>query len=83
MPEPFDTGIKRTALLIKQKPPSVSWLIMILSSLDPNHEVFAKDYVRPKEEKQQYSSQMVYNPEGFFDGLPVAKKKGKGKFCLT
>ena len=23
---------------------------------------------------------MVNNPEGFFDGLPIVKKKGKGTF---
>ena len=56
MPEPFDTGIKRTALLIKQKPPSVNWMIMILSSLNPDHAIFAKNYVRPKEQRQKFAA---------------------------
>lgn len=31
MGEPLDTAIKRTALLIRKQPPSVSWQLLVLS----------------------------------------------------
>ena len=46
--EPFDTQFQRTLIEIKAKPPSVSWMLALLSTMDQNHAIFAKNYVKPK-----------------------------------
>ena len=38
--EPIDSGMKRTAVQIKKRPPCVQWLLLVLSTLDPDHEIF-------------------------------------------
>ncbi len=38
---------KRTAKLIKKNPPGKDWMMMLLSTFNPNHEIFQRDYVQP------------------------------------
>ena len=46
--EPMDSGMRRTAKYIRKKPPQAQWMLLVLSSLEPNHFLFAKDYVNPR-----------------------------------
>ena len=75
--------MKRTALLIKQKLPSRDWLIKILSSINCEHEIFGKDYVKPREEKKQAFVPRINNPDDFFSNLPAVRSKGRALLCLT
>ena len=80
MGEPTDTNLRRTGLLIKQKPPDVDWQLKVLSTLMSTHEIFNKDYCRPRNEDG--ASLMVSNPNGYFDGLPILPKTGKHAMSL-
>ena len=81
----FDPGspemalaMKRTALRVRQCPPSTPWMITVLSTLEPDNAIFARDYVRPREERPQAAqNDLVPNPNGFFSGLPIPKRGGK------
>ena len=46
--EPFDSQFRRTCIKMKEKPPSASWMLVILSSMEPGHDIFKKDWVRTK-----------------------------------
>lgn len=83
--EPFDSSFRRTAEMIVEKPPSAPWLLALLSTMDPNHVIFNKDYVKPKPVRvsDQEDVCFVDNPNDFFTGLPVlsrGSKKGHIKF---
>ena len=67
--EPEDPGKKRTAKYIRRKPPQVQWMLLILSSLDPDHELFNKDYVNPR--KPLAAQELCESHDGFYSGLPV------------
>lgn len=50
----------------------------MLSTMQPDHAIFAKDYVRPRHNRADYdadNADMVENTDGWFDGLPVAKQR--------
>ena len=51
--EPLDSGMRRTAKWIKKTPPNAQWLLLILSTLTPNHELFSKGYIAPKKVVKQ------------------------------
>ena len=67
--EPTDTKLRRTALLIEQRPPDLKWMLQVMATLNPDHEIFNKDYCRPRNEENVLN--MVVNPNGYLDGLPV------------
>ena len=72
--EPFDTSFRRTALKIKQHPPNKEWMLGVLSTLDPQNELFTKAYVKPRPDcKPADTKNTVKNVGGFFTGLPVHK----------
>ena len=53
---------------------------MLLINLNSSHPVFAKDYVSPKEPKacaELFAS--VPNTNGFFDNIPEASVRSKGR----
>ena len=80
--EPFDTSFRRTASEIEKKPPNQEWLVAMLSTLNPNSELFRKDYVKPKPLSKfaapdDVDVDMVANDDGFFSGLPLASKSSK------
>lgn len=54
-------------------------MLAILSTIDPENELFRKDYVKPKPvpPNQGFAANMVHNREGFFTGLPIAAKSKK------
>ena len=77
-------SLQRTAHLVVKKPPSVHWQIMVLSTLDPDHAIFAKNYVKPTESKTKMlaNKPLISNADNFFTDLPVVHRKTKGKFGI-
>ena len=69
--EPFDTQFQRTLIEIKAKPPSVPWMLAVLSTMDSNHAIFAKSYVKPKPMRNGMRPNDVNDENDFFAGLPV------------
>ena len=56
--------------------PSV--LILMIASIDPDNAIFARDYVRPKVVRGgKPVGRQVSSFNGFFEGLPPAKKAKK------
>lgn len=71
--EPFDSAFAVTASRVRACPPETRWMLAILSTINPEHEFFGKDYVKPRVDSQGInvsSEQMVSNQDGFFTGLP-------------
>ena len=50
-----------------------------MTYLCPEHEVFSKEYERPKHNEAEYIEQHanIKNPDNFFQGLPFSKSKNK------
>ena len=74
----FDGAFRRTAEELVRKHPNTDWLLAMLSTMDPTNALFAKDYVRPRMQRNpEYDADtdMVENVDGWFDGLPVAKQR--------
>ena len=75
----FDGAFRRTSEELARKPPNTEWLLAMLSTMDPENAIFAKDYVRPRQNRaSDYdgdNADMVENVDGWFDGLPVAKQR--------
>ena len=60
----------------------------MLSTMDPRCELFKKNYVRPKVnrfafDENEEDADMVSNPEGWFDDLPLAKNSKKTTLRFT
>ena len=75
----YDGAFKRTAVELARKPPNTEWLLAMLSTMEPGHAIFAKDYVKPRSQLNSEmgadDADMVENVDGWFDGLPVAKHR--------
>ena len=67
--EPADSGMKRTAKYIRRKPPQAQWMLLILGSLEPDHFLFAKDYVNPR--RPLAAQEQCDSHDGFYEGLPI------------
>ena len=68
-------GLKATADLILEHPPDVHWMLTCLAQMDSNHEVFGRDYVPPKPQKEFEAVIDLPNLDelqGFFAGLPIS-----------
>ena len=57
-------------------------MLAIISTMDPNNKLFAKDYVKPRldlkgNELFAGNEQRIPDPNNFFTGLPLAKKSKK------
>ena len=76
--EPMDSQLLRTAPLIRKKPPSVHWLLLVLCTLNENHPIFDRSYVHPKATRAvAVGAGFVRNPNGFFDGMPHVNRRVK------
>lgn len=65
------SGFMATAELVIKHPPNAHWLILMLATVNHNHRIFAKDYVRPKPLRNgKLVGKQVSALDGFFDGLP-------------
>ena len=54
------------------KPPNIEWIVNMIGHLEPENEIFQKNYVPPaKVVVQRPSMQYKFdNEDGFFDDLP-------------
>lgn len=71
-----------TARRIRKTPPDVKFMLAIISTMDPNNRLFAKDYVKPRldirgNELFAGNEERIPDPNNFFTGLPLAKKSKK------
>ena len=70
-----------TATRIRKTPPNIDFMLKIISTINPNHRLFAKDYKRPRVDARGNelpdSERQVNDPFGFLSGLPLAKKSKK------
>ena len=66
---------KATCDRILKMPPSASFLLCLLGTLDPQHSVFGKGYIKPLRRIQIKAAVQVQN-DGFFNDLPLSKKRG-------
>lgn len=82
-----NASVKRTADLVHRKPPNRDWLLAMLSTMNPECELFKKNYIRPKVNRfaldDDEDSEMVSNPEGWFDDLPLARSSKKTSLRFT
>ena len=50
-----------------------------MKTLEPDHYIFAKDYIKPKPQREVYKEDiLIENVEGFYDGLPACKLNKRG-----
>ena len=76
-------AFERTAVMIRRKPPSPAWMLQVLANIDPANRVFDKDFVTVREDAKQaedaeaLSRAVIANPDGFFNGVPLSKRRGK------
>ena len=52
-------AFRATAELVKAKPPSPEWLVLMIGSLKPDHAIFDRGYVKPKVVKAGAASAIV------------------------
>jgi hypothetical protein len=78
----FDLGIKD----IGPYPP-MQWLMQILSTYEPDHKFFKKDYYPPPRPSKSKSRNTIDNSSGIFTDLPpqllhqkVKRQTGRGGF---
>ena len=61
------------ATRILENPPDAHFQLTILKKVEPDHFVFAKNYVRPRIKRgKQAAIFQIEDPDGFFEGLPEA-----------
>ena len=81
--DPFDTQFRRTCIKIKLHPPSVSWMLIMMATMSPDHEIFKKDWVKQKPLRPGCRARNeVRNIGDFFTGLPTQSRK-KGKATIS
>jgi len=71
-----------TAQRIRKTPPDFKFMLAIISTMDPNNRLFAKDYVKPRldvrgNELFAGNEQRISDPNNFFTGLPLARRSKK------
>ena len=60
------------------------WLLLVLVTLNSEHEIFSKSYTKPKALKTVVVGKgFVRNPNGFFDGCPTINRRVKTYIALT
>ena len=76
-------GLKATAALVAKNPPCVPWMLAVMSTLSPEHDIFDRNYQPPKVDSSgsTITVPLIADPYGFFSNLPIAAFKGKR--CLN
>lgn len=59
--------------------PDMRWLLAMISTHNPNDEIFNKDYLPPVKKNKISEVKSVHLPETFLKGLPISKKKQRRK----
>ena len=63
--------------LIEDKWPDSQWLLTVISTLNPEDEIFHKDYMPPPRKNTIEEQKTIQVPNGFFDNLPDSKRRVK------
>ena len=69
-----DRAMRRTAILVRKKPPCKRWMLTVVAQLDPGHRIFTKEHTRQEARPRANAAVaaadvQIENPDGFFDGL--------------
>ena len=86
-PPPKDVLLEKFAKLMEKKGlhsglqedkyPDKDWLIAMIATLNPEDEIFRKDYAPPARKNVIEEQKTIRVPAGFFEGLPDSKSKVK------
>lgn len=75
-------AFKKTAELIMKKLPDKNWMYLLLSTVEPNHQIFARTYQRPIVQNPfKAAPVMVPNLNGIFNDMPLSRRTNK-RFCF-
>lgn len=70
-----DKGLKSG--LVEGKWPDKQWLLAIISTLNPEDEIFKKDYFPPPRKNNIEEQKTIQVPNAFFEGLPDSRRRVK------
>lgn len=59
--------------------PNKEWLVHVIATVDPNNEIFKKDYVPPPIRKRLKDIETIVLPTELFEGLPKSTSKVKAR----
>lgn len=59
--------------------PDSHWLVAVLATLNPEDEIFRKDYEAPPVRKRRQDIETIVLPNEIFEGLPKSKSKVKAR----
>lgn len=59
--------------------PNRDWMVAVIATLDPQDEIFKKDYVAPPTRKRLRDIETIVLPNQLFEGLPQSKRKVKAR----
>ena len=59
--------------------PDKDWLVNVLATLDPENEIFNKDYVPPPIRKRMKDIETIVLRNELFEGLPLSTSKNKSR----
>ena len=65
--------LRATAVLVLKKPPCLSWMLAVMSTLKPEHEIFGRNYQPPKLDYggRVVAAPLIPDPHGFFSGIDI------------
>ena len=55
------------------------WLVNVIATVDPNNEIFRKDYVPPPIRQRLQDIETIVLPNELFDDLPKSTSKNKSR----
>ena len=66
-------------LLMNKKKADTAFLVQVLHLVNPNDEIFRRDYFYVKQTKAKTVAELplIDNADGFYDNLPMLRAKGK------
>ena len=59
--------------------PDKKWMVDVIATLDPENEIFKKDYVAPPICKRLKDIETIILPNEIFEGLPPTQRKVKAR----
>ena len=79
-----DKAMKRTAILVRRKPPCKRWMLSVIAQMSPNHHIFSKEHTRQEARPRANAAVaaadvQIENPDGFFDGLMQHQSRVGGR----
>ena len=63
----------------KKHLPDKEWLVTVIATLNPQDEIFRKDYVAPPIRRRLQDVETIVLPDEIFAGLPKSKSKNKAR----